>query len=165
MEQHQLRLSDICDYVIEQFDKNRKKPSMNKLIEFHTKNKYLFMAFSQVDLNELGNIIANNKKLPLSVVLSNYEHSLIVLLSKTPTRKRHANVLRRMYGHFSKKLSNENRLIIETAISDYQKNCVPLNDVLHKMRNMASDIDNLYLARQTYFLLFSDKTSFPKYAS
>lgn len=164
MEQHQLRILDICNYVIEQFDKNKQKPTMNKLIGFHTRNKYLFMAFSQVDLNKLGNITANNEKLPILDVLANYENSLIILLSKTPTKKRHVNVLRRMYGHFSKRLSDENRLIIENAISDYQKNRVPLNDVLYKMKTVTSDRDNLYLASQTYFLLFSDKTSFPKYA-
>lgn len=163
MEQHQLRISDICGYVIEQFEKNKQKPSMSKLIGFHTRNKYLFMAFSQVDLNKLGNIIANNEKLPVLDVLSNYENSLVVLLSKTPTRKRHANVIRRMYGHFSKKLSKENQLIIESAISDYQKNRLPLNNVLHKLKVMTSDKDDLYLARQTYFLLLSDKTSFPEY--
>lgn len=165
MRQHELKISDIRNYVLEQFDKNKQKPSMNALIKFHTLNKYLFMAFSQIDLNKLGKIIANNEKLSTTDVLSNYENSLIVLLSKIPTRNRHANVLRRMYGHFSKKLSYENRLVLENTISDYQKNLVVLRDVLYKLKMITSDIDNQYLSRQTYFLLFSDKTIFPKYTN
>ena len=78
---------------------------MNELVRFHTINKYLLMAFNQVDQNILGKIIANHKKLPLDTVLDNYEKQLRVILSKTPTRSRHANVLRRMYGHFYKKLA------------------------------------------------------------
>ena len=152
-----LKLSEIQDFVWERFRTVKAKPSMNRLIAFHTFNKYLFMAFSQVDLNAMGKLVANHEKLPITSVLDNYEKSLAVILSKRPTRSRHANVLQRMYGHFYDKLPPGRHEIIEHAISEYQKNNAILGDVLHKLKLLTGEIDNIYLAKQSYFLLFSDK--------
>ena len=130
---------------------------MNKLVRFHTTNKYLLMAFNQLELNKLGNIIANREKLPVNTVIENYEVRLKTALNKPPTRSRHANVLRRMYGHFYKKLPKYKQQIIEQQISDYQNGKIRLSDTLQNLTILASDIDSMYLAKQSYFLLFSDK--------
>ena len=159
MDELKLKISDIRRYVIERFDSIKSRPSMNKLVQFHTTSKYLLMAFNQIELNKLGNIVANREKLSVKNVIENYESHLKSALSKPPTHSRHANVLRRLYGHFYKKLPQYTRLIIERHISEYQKGHVTLSQTLETLRNMTADIDNMYLAKQSYFLLFSDKKS------
>ena len=117
------------------------------------------MTFSQTELNKIGNIVANHEKLPAKTVVGYYEVHLREALSQTPTLSRHANVLRRMYGHFYKKLPHYKRVVIERHISEYQKGHVTLSQTLETLRNMTVNIDNMYLAKQSYFLLFSDKKS------
>ena len=157
MGENTLKISDIRKYVLERFDHMKSKPSMNKLVQFHTANKYLLMAFDQMELNNLGNIVANREKLSVNIVIKNYESRLKSALSKHPTRSRHANVLRRMYGHFYKKIPKCKQQVIEQRISEYQNGNISLNETLRNLTNLTSDIDSMYLAKQSYFLLFSDK--------
>ena len=113
VDENTLKICDICKYVLDRFEIIKSKPSMNRLVQFHTTNKYLLMAFSQIELNKLGNIVANHEKLSVKNVIENYEPHLKLALSKPPTHSRHANVLRRMYGYFHKKLPKYKRQIIE----------------------------------------------------
>ena len=129
---------------------------MGKLVYFHTFNKYLFMSFNQKDLNTLGNIVANTQNLPIDQVIFNYEKVLAEIISKAPTRSRHTNVLRRMYGHFKKNLPKNIQIEIENTIDDFQKGIIPLSDTLRKLKILTSEFDNMYLAKQSYFLLFLD---------
>lgn len=160
LSQKPLKFPDIRNYVIERFEDVKIKPSMNKLVKFHTFNKYLFMACDQVELNKLGNIVSNQEKSSIKNVLIHYEKHLEIILSKTPTRSRHANVLRRMYGHFNKKISKSNQKVIESLIIEYQKKSISLSDVLHILRNMTLEFDNWYIVKQSYFLLFLDNIEF-----
>ena len=157
VDENTLKISDIRKYVLERFDHIKLKPSMNKLVQFHTTNKYLLMAFNQIELNKLGNIVANREKLHVNKIIENYESSLKSALSKPPTRSRHANVLRRMYGHFYKNISICKKQMIEQRISEYQNRKVSLSETLRHLTILTSNIDSVYLAKQSYFLLFSDK--------
>ena len=130
---------------------------MNKLVQFHTTNKYLLMAFNQMELNKLGNVVANREKLAVNTVIDNYEAHLKAALSKSPTTSRHANVLRRMCGHFYKKLPKCKQQMIEQRISEYQNGKFLLSETLRYLTILTSNIDSIYLAKQSYFLLFSDK--------
>ncbi|MDH3341419.1 MAG: YbgA family protein [Nitrosopumilus sp.] len=157
MGENTLKISDIPRYVLERFDCIKSKPSMNKLVQFHTTNKYLLMAFSPIHLNKMGNVVANHEKLSASAVVGNYSDCLIVALGQHLTRSKHANVLRRMYGHFYKKLSKQSQEIIERQIFEYQHGKNQLSDTLRNLTVHTMDLDSIYLARQSYFLLFSDK--------
>lgn len=142
---------------MDNFSPVKSKPSMNKLVRFHTFHKYLFMAFDPNELNNLGSIVANHENLILKEVICKYSENLKIILGKLPTRKKHANVLRRMYGRMYKKLPRYKQEIIETQISNYQSGKIKLNDVLENLRVLTIEIDNLYVAKQSYFLLFSEK--------
>lgn len=157
MDESTLKISDIRKYVLDRFDFIKLKPSMSKLVQFHTTNKYLLMAFNQIELNKLGNIVANHEKSSVNSVIKNYESHLKTTLSKSPTHARHANVLRRMYGHFHKKLPKCKQQTIEQRISEYQNKKASLSEALRYLTILTSDIDNIHLAKQSYFLLFSDK--------
>ena len=158
MGENTLQISDIRKYVLERFELIKSKPSMNNLVQFHTANKYLLMAFNQIELDKLGNIVANREKLSVNSAIENYRSHLKTALSKPPTRSRHANVLRRMYGHFYKKLPRCKQQMIEKQISEYQKGKVRLSETLRHLAILTLDIDDMYLAKQSYFLLFSDKS-------
>lgn len=157
LDENTLNISDIRKYVIGKFDEIKSKPSMNKLVQFHTINKYLLMAFNQMELNKLGNIVANREKFAVNTIIDDYEAHLKTALRYLPTHSRHANVLRRMYGHFYKKLPKCKRQMMEQRISEYQDRKVSLSETLRHLTILTSDIDSIYLAKQSYFLLFSDK--------
>lgn len=112
-----------------------------------------------MDLNKLGNIVANREKLPIHEVITNYETHLKPALAKSPTPSKHVNVLRRMYGHLYKKLPKCKQQMIEQRISEYQDREVSLSDTLRYLIILTSDINRTYLAKQSYSLLFLDKNS------
>ena len=152
MDQNTLKISDIRKYVLERFELIKSKPSMNKLVQFHTTNKYLLMAFNQVELNKLGKIVANHEKLSLNNIIKNYKVYLKSALSKTPTHSRHADVLRRMYGHFHKKLPKCKQQMIEQRISDYQNREVSLSETLRILKFLfRTSIKHILQNSHTFF--------------
>lgn len=58
--------------------------SMKGLVQFHTKNKFLLMAYNQKEMRILGRITANPEKKSFSAVVSEYERHLWNVLGKAP---------------------------------------------------------------------------------
>ena len=54
--------ADIKQYVLERFEEIKENSSMDDIIKFHSRNKYLLMAYNQEKLKILGNIVANHQK-------------------------------------------------------------------------------------------------------
>ena len=156
LEMPKLTESDISGYVLERFLDLKDEPSMENLVNYHTNNKYLIMAHSQVGLKELGNIVANHKKLPQKVVLEKYEKNLVSTLKKEPSIKNHINVLMHIFGYFGKYLNQNEKAIFMQFIKDYKTNKMTLGKILSEIEPITYKFNNLYLISQTYFLLYSD---------
>lgn len=156
LEMPKLTEKDIYGYVLERFADLKNEPSMEDLVNYHTNNKYLIMAHSQVGLKELGNIVANHKKLPLPHVLENYEKNLVSTLKKKPSTKTHINVLMHIFGYFGKYLNQNEKAIFMQFVKDYRTNKMTLGKILSEVEPITYKFNNLYLISQTYFLLYSD---------
>lgn len=61
---------------------------MRALVRFHSEHKYLFMAYSQTGLKQLGRLVANRERLPIEEVLNAYEQGLHALFARAPQRAR-----------------------------------------------------------------------------
>ncbi|MDX1441079.1 MAG: YbgA family protein [Nitrosopumilaceae archaeon] len=156
LEMPELTEKDIVSYVIERFADLKAESSMGKLVQFHTDNKYLLMAHSQVGLLKLGNIVSNHAKLPLEHVLKNYEDALENTLKKEPTTKSHINVLMHIFGYFGKNLNQKEKDFFMKLIKKYKENRITLGKILSEIEPITYKFNNLYLISQTYFLLYSD---------
>ena len=147
---------DITEYVLERFYELKRAPRMQDLVNFHSNNKYLIMAHSQIHLKELGNVVANHEKQSLKKVLNKYQEILLKTLKIKPTEKTHINALMHIFGFFGKYLSQKEKSVFIQFVKEYKKGKIKLGKILSEIEPITYKINNTYLISQTYFLLYSD---------
>lgn len=133
------------------FRKIKEENTMNGLIQFHGKNKYLFMAYSQNQLKVLGRIVANHKKLPLDEVFESYENNLNKLLLKTPSSGQYLNVMLHIFGYYSKELSEKEKAYFLDAMESYRSQHIPQSTVMAILWAWIIRFNEEYLIQQTIF--------------
>ncbi len=124
---------------------------MKELVNFHAKNKYLFMACNQVKMREMGRVVANQAGLEIDEVFSLYEQGLNELFATTVKLTAHINVCQHVFGYFSNQLTSAEKLHFEQLLDQYRKKQIPLSSVLGVLRSWCYRFENAYLLMQTYF--------------
>lgn len=153
----QVTQEDVRSFTIEQFERIKKSNDIKDLIHFHTINKYLFMAQSQSQLRILGNLVANKDKKPASIIFQEYENNLSKIMNCESTIKSTTNVLDKIYGHFKKKFTPEEKKQFLKQIENFRNCDISLGEVLHDLDKYVEKYENGYLQRQTFYLLYSDR--------
>ncbi|UTR10780.1 DUF523 and DUF1722 domain-containing protein [Evansella sp. LMS18] len=144
-------------FTLSRFRQIKKSSSFKALLDFHTKNKYLFMAYDQVKLKQLGRIIANNKKGEPLQVYESYEKVLYELLEEPPGFTSKINVLHHIMGYFSKELTTEEKAFFLGLVEQYRENQVPLSSPAGVLRAWIVRFQNVYLRAQTFFYPYPDQ--------
>ena len=152
----QISVEDVRSFTIDQFEKVKDSKELKKLVHFHTINKYLFLTFNQKETRILGNLVANRENEYLDYIFLAYEEHLLKLLSGRPTIKTITNVLTKIYGHFKKKFSLEDKKKFLSDIEQYRQGNLTLGKVLNQVDGFVQKYDNGYMQRQTFYLLYSD---------
>ena len=147
---------DAIEFVLNRFYQLMKSKKIRELSEFQAMNKYMLMAHSQKELKILGNLVASNKKIPLSEIFNEYHIHLKLALKTTPTIKKHSNVLMHIFGYFSKYFSQSEKDLFLELISEFKEKRMSLGKILSEIHPLIYKFNNTYLANQTYFLLYSD---------
>ena len=123
--------------------------SARRLIEFHSRYKYLLMAHSVAHYNEAGRLLSDLKR-DLPEKARQYVAALMSGLSRPATRKGHANVLSHLQGYLKRSLDTDSRQELDALISAYrigeQPLLAPLALLKHHFRRHPDD----YIAYQTY---------------
>ena len=143
---------DIQQFVLERFEDVKKEKKMKELVHFHSINKYLLMSYDVNGLNKLGNIVANHKDKKFKEIIQEYDSVLRNTLEKSPTIKSNSNTLYHIFGHFSKKLSTQNKNHFLDLLQEYHSGEIPLEKILTEMKDIVAKLDKKYLIRQTFFL-------------
>ncbi|KGX87162.1 YbgA family protein [Pontibacillus litoralis] len=138
-------------FTLAAFREVKQQPSMQKLVEFHAVNKYLFMSYNQTTLKEMGRIIANHDQLNLSEVLSKYEERLHWMLRRLPSRRSNVNVCQHIVGYFKKELSKAEKEYFEAELKKYYDEKLPLSAILNILKTWVVRFQNEYLMKQRYF--------------
>ncbi len=121
------------------------------LVEFHTDNKLLLMAYSQKELRALGNILANREGKGVQEVFSDYEEHLSAALASIPKCTAPINVLEHALGYFSDKLKKEEKAFFLQSLEMYRDGRIPLRVCLSLMQSWIIRFEQAHLARQTFF--------------
>jgi len=137
-------------YTLAEFRTIENNKSMQDLVKYHTRHKYLFMAYDQNILNELGNITANHANKKEQEVYSLYEKKLQEILLKPPTYKSIINVLSHIYGYFKNKLSKNEKKFFIDIVEKYRDNKVNLAVPIHLLRAWIIEYDVSYLKEQSF---------------
>lgn len=126
-------------------------PTIQSLLQFHSKNKYLFMGYNQSAQKELGRIVANHEHKEMDEVYSLYEQQLFRLFAKKPRDASNINVCQHIAGYFKKELSRKEKDFFESMLEKYREQKVPLSSVTSILKSWVIRFDNDYLLNQTYF--------------
>lgn len=101
--------------------------TLKDLIAFHTQNKYLFMAYGQKELKEMGRIVANQHLYDFDELLAIYKGHLDAMFASPPRPESYINVMEHMFGYFSRDLSPGERAHFLSLVGEYREGMIPLS--------------------------------------
>ncbi len=125
--------------------------TMYELIQFHGKNKLLWMACNEKQLRLMGPIVANREKKSPHEVIQAYEPHLWQALSRPPRRTSGINALMHAFGYFKEQLSAEEKAYFLDMLEKYRLKKIPLNVPVSLIESWIVRFEEPYLAQQTFF--------------
>lgn len=143
-------------YTFAAFRTVKQKPHMNALVQFHTKNKLLLMAYHQQKLRELGRIVANQNHKPLLEVIQDYENTLYLSFARSPRCTSNINVLMHAFGYVKGNISSEEKQFFFKAVEQYRNGKISLASVLTLLKSWIIRFNEPFLSQQTFFSPYPD---------
>jgi uncharacterized protein YbgA (DUF1722 family)/uncharacterized protein YbbK (DUF523 family) len=137
-------------FALARFRELRENPSMKALIEFHSRNKLLFMSYSQSKSKVLGNITANHEHKNIREVMKLYFQTMTELFQNPARRSSIINVLEHTFGGVSMELSPPEKRFFSKSVQDYREKKVPLSVPLNLLHSWALRFETEYLLIQTF---------------
>ncbi|MBV34863.1 YbgA family protein [Kangiella spongicola] len=131
-------------------DSVKDKPSVDALVKFHSRYKYLVMAHNYADYKKLGQLVANNDGLELSELIANYELALMECLKKIANPKSHSNVLYHILGYLKEDLQPEAKKELVNVIEQYRNGSLTLIAPVTLLNHYIKQYGNDYIAQQAY---------------
>jgi uncharacterized protein YbgA (DUF1722 family)/uncharacterized protein YbbK (DUF523 family) len=138
-------------FTLARFRKVVETGSASELVTFHSRNKYLIMAYNQERMRELGRIAANHDKKPWPEVIANYGEKLREVFPRTPSAGSYVNVLQHTMGYFSEYLTAREKQFFLALLKKYRKGKVPMGVLFEVMRSWVVRFEEEYLTQQTLF--------------
>ena len=138
-------------YTFLSFDEVLDKRSMKVLIDFHSKNKYLLMAYHQMHQKELGKIVANHENHDINTVIQLYLDLLRRSLERPLRRGTNINMLMHLFGYFKKDLLASEKAYFLDTLEKYHMKKVPFSVPIAIIYAWVIRFDEPYLKQQTIF--------------
>jgi uncharacterized protein YbgA (DUF1722 family)/uncharacterized protein YbbK (DUF523 family) len=120
----------------------------HKLIQFHSRYKYLIMAHSPKWYRELGPILADIQD--LSATATAYFAGFMTALKIKATRKNHTSTLQHIQGYFKKHLTAGQKQELSEAISKYHEGIFPLLVPITLINHYLREHPTPYIESQVY---------------
>jgi uncharacterized protein YbgA (DUF1722 family) len=124
--------------------------TLGKLVAFHTAEKYLLLAHSPVHYRKLGSLVADAKKMNVSVLKERYFSMFMEALRVRSTVKKNVNVLQHIMGYLPDKIAGPERNEILQVIEDYRWGFVPLVVPVTLLRHYVRTHSVEYIMGQVY---------------
>ncbi|MFW6220787.1 MAG: YbgA family protein [Nanoarchaeota archaeon] len=129
----------------------KKISTINELINFHTKYKFILMSYSPKQLNELGKITAQTQKYEFNILKKLYFKNLFIALNNEITIEKIINVLKHIYGFLKEKLNENEKDYFFELINDYKNNKINLNTIQSVLKSWMINQNEEYLLKQYFF--------------
>lgn len=143
-------------YTLADFRAVKKSGSFKNLIDFQSRNKLLFTAYSQVELHSMGRIVAQTKGIAFQKIIAEYQSHLWKALKSPPRRGANENVLTKAAGYFTQKLSKKEKAFFLDTVSKYKAGKLPLSTPLNVLKAWIIRFNEEYLSQQTFFEPYPD---------
>ena len=133
------------------FKKACETRSVNMLMDFHAKHKFLLMAYSPAGQKRLGRLLGAAKQSSWEELTKAYHQEMIASLRVPPNRKRYSNALQHMAGYVKDVISNAGRKELAKAILLYADRRVSLDVPISLLRHHSLNPQAPgYLKQQVY---------------
>ena len=138
-------------YTLSDFRNMKKSQKVSELIDFHSQNKFLLMAYNQNIMREMGKILGEQKNYSNDDLFSKYNNMLGKTLKKPPEIPSNINVLLHVFGYISDKLNHEEKAFFLDSLEKYRHGIMPLLVCLNLLKSWIIRFEQDYLAHQTFF--------------
>lgn len=129
---------------------------MGALVDFHSRHKFLLMAYNQARMRELGRVVANPQRRPLKEVLAHYAAGFRAALARPPRRPAVVNVLMHALGYFSDHLTQAEKGYFLDLLTAYREGRQPLSTLVGVLRAWMLRFEEPYLSAQIFFSPFPE---------
>lgn len=138
-------------FTLARFREARSRMSMGALVNFHTRHKFLLMAYNQKALREMGRVVANPAREATAEVLDRYGDLLRSALARPPRRTSAINVLQHALGYFSDDLTHREKAFFLNSLEKYREMQVPLSVPVGIVNSYIVRFEQDYLSQQVFF--------------
>lgn len=138
-------------FTLASFRKTRQAGSHKAIMEFQTHNKLLLKAYNQKEARILGSIVADKKRKSADLIINEYQQHLCCALKRAPRCGSNLNAMMHAMGHFSDKLSKEEKSFFLDSLQKYRNGLLPLSVNTSILRLWLKKFKEDLLMKQTFF--------------
>lgn len=120
------------------------------VVRFHTIHKYLLLAHSERQYQELGRLVGQAERHPPKEFALRYGDLFMKALAVKATVRKHVNVLQHILGYFKERLGAQEKIELLGVIDDYHRGLIPLIVPLTLIRHYVQIFDVGYVRDQVY---------------
>jgi uncharacterized protein YbgA (DUF1722 family)/uncharacterized protein YbbK (DUF523 family) len=140
-----------CIFTLAAFREAEEKGEREDLSTFHAANKLVLMACHQQLMHEMGQLVASRAKKEPAELFFHYRHLLCAALAQVPRYTNNINVLQHALGHFSKRVSSEEKAYCLRLIGRYTEGHTTLAEPRDLLRSWVIRFQERGLLNQTFF--------------
>ncbi|MGM0397048.1 MAG: YbgA family protein [Bacillota bacterium] len=118
------------------------------LVDFHTRHKYILMAYSQKELKSMGKIVANHQNKKYEDLYEEYKDHLGSAMENAPKYTNNINTLMHIMGYFSDYLSKEEKAYVLDSFEKYKSKRAHLSVPVGILRGYAIKYNQDYILNQ-----------------
>lgn len=144
-------------FLLSRFRKAHQSGKMKDLVNFHSSEKFLLMAYNKKVLSILGRITANPEKKETVEVFSEYETELVKAFVRAPRYTSMINTFQHVLGFFKKQLSPGEKEHFLNMLDNYRSGIVLSASVISLLKSWTIRFDTEYLKMQTFFNPYPEK--------
>ncbi|MCK9150959.1 YbgA family protein [Methanobacterium alcaliphilum] len=144
-------------YTLAEYRKIKKSEKLIDLIDFHSRNKYLLLSYNQILSQKMGRLIGDQKSYSSDDLFQTYGDLLSKTLKTPPEAPANINMLMHVLGHFSGKLTHEEKSFFLDAMEKYRQGVMPLLVCLNILKAWVIRFNEDYLKDQTFFQPYPEK--------
>ncbi|WP_406656802.1 DUF523 and DUF1722 domain-containing protein [Methanolobus sp. ZRKC2] len=131
--------------------------SMHSLIEYHTRNKLLLMAYDKQLMLSMGNVVANREKRPVEMVFGEYLDLLLQILSKPAETGSTINAMLHSFGYISRYLGAQEKFIFLQKLQGYREDSSVLLELKERILSWSLQFNVEYISEQTFLCPYPQK--------
>lgn len=144
-------------FTLADFNKVKRDNDIGELVDFHTRNKLLFMTYSPDATKKLGIMVANNEGKKALEIIKEYGALLGEMFQKNQKFRRCTHVFEKAYGYISDLLYDEEREFFRNTLEEYKKGKQAKKTIITLLKGYAIRFDNEYLLKQTLLEPYPEK--------